>query len=60
MEQHHNTTGNGLPTYAGEPRHSGDVDKGRQLSFSAVDPEMVQTNQLHQSLKGRHMQMIAM
>jgi amino acid transporter len=59
MEQHHNTTGNGLPTYAGEPRHSGDVDKGRQLSFSAVDPEMVQTNQLHQSLKGRHMQMIA-
>ena len=53
----HNTTGNGLPGYAGEARHS--ADKGRQLSFAAADPE-VQANQLHQSLKGRHMQMIAM
>ena len=52
---------NGPPEYI-EPRTLGEHAKGRQLSIEPDDVAMVAAdqNQLKRSLKGRHMQMIAM
>ena len=46
----------------GEPASLADHARGRQFSLDAGDRAMVETDQgvLHRSLKGRHMQMIAM
>ena len=45
-----------------DPASLGEHARGRQFSLDAHDVAMVETDQgvLHRSLKGRHMQMIAM
>lgn len=50
----------GVPVY--EPGTLGDHARGRQFSLDPEDHAMVEAdqNKLHRSLKGRHMQMIAM
>lgn len=50
------------PTDPVEPSSLGEHVRGRQFSLDAHDVAMVEAdqNQLHRSLQGRHMQMIAM